>query len=120
MNRIRAFGKRMVVVAILMLLAGCTLPGLPDAGKISVGRWAEHPYVFTDTCWRIGQATYRRHYLYRQLVRLSKETGKRVFLDSWFYEIHYVVYEDGAWRIRGHAGEDTRALPFGTSPHPFF
>jgi hypothetical protein len=41
MNRIRAFVKRIVVVAILMLLAGCTLPGLPDAGKISVGRWAE-------------------------------------------------------------------------------
>lgn len=50
----------------------------------------------------------------------SKETGKRVFIDSWFYEIHHVVYENGAWRIRGHAGEDTKALPFGTSPHPFF
>jgi hypothetical protein len=51
---------------------------------------------------------------------LSRETGKRVILDSWFYEIHHVVFENGAWRIRGHAGEDTKALPFGTSPHPFF
>ena len=44
----------------------------------------------------------------------------RVIIDSWFYEIHHVVYEDGARRIRGHAGEDSKALPFGTSPHPFF
>lgn len=51
---------------------------------------------------------------------LSKDTGKRVIIDSWFYEIHHVAYDDGAWRIRGHAGEDTKALPFGASPHPFF
>ena len=51
---------------------------------------------------------------------LSKETRNRVIIDSWFYEIHHVAYEDRAWRIRGHAGEDTKALPFGTSPHPFF
>ena len=51
---------------------------------------------------------------------LSKDTGKRVILDSWFYEIHHVAHDDGAWCIRGHAGEDTKALPFGTSPHPFF
>ena len=41
MNRIRAFGKRMGLVAILMLLTGCSLPALPDAGKIYVDRWAE-------------------------------------------------------------------------------
>jgi hypothetical protein len=51
---------------------------------------------------------------------VSKETGKRVIIDSWFYEIHHVAYEDGAWRVRGHAGEDTKTLPFGMSPHPFF
>ncbi len=50
----------------------------------------------------------------------AKDTGKRVIIDSWFYEIHHMTNEDGAWRIRGHAGEDTKALPFGTSPHPFF
>ncbi|MEK7237329.1 MAG: hypothetical protein AAB242_11940 [Nitrospirota bacterium] len=41
MSRIRAFGKRMVLVAIVMLLGGCSLPALPDAGKIYVDRWAE-------------------------------------------------------------------------------
>lgn len=51
---------------------------------------------------------------------LSKETGKRGILDSWFYETHHLAYEDGEWRIIGHAGGDTKALPFGVSPHPFF
>ena len=41
MNRIRAFGECVVLVAILMFLAGCSLPALPDAGKIYVDRWAE-------------------------------------------------------------------------------
>ena len=41
MNRMRAFGERMVLVAIVTLLAGCSLPALPDAGKIYVDRWAE-------------------------------------------------------------------------------
>ena len=31
----------MVLVAIVMLLAGCSLPALPDAGRITVDRWAE-------------------------------------------------------------------------------
>lgn len=53
-------------------------------------------------------------------VNGAEEAFLRVIIDSWFCEIHHVAYEeDGAWRIRGHAGEDTRALPFGASPHPF-
>ncbi|MBM4125650.1 MAG: nuclear transport factor 2 family protein, partial [Nitrospira sp.] len=51
---------------------------------------------------------------------ISKETGKRVILDSWFYETHNMVYEDGGWRIRGHKGEGPKTLPFGVAPHPFF
>jgi hypothetical protein len=31
----------MVLVAIVMFLAGCSLPTLPDAGKIYIDRWAE-------------------------------------------------------------------------------
>ena len=41
MNRIRVFGKHMGLVAILMFLVGCSLPALPDVGKIYVDRWAE-------------------------------------------------------------------------------
>lgn len=51
----------------------------------------------------------------------SNRTGQRVNIDSWFVDVHFLTYEGGAWRIRGHAWEtpmkDTRyALP----PHPFF
>jgi ketosteroid isomerase-like protein len=74
--------------------------------RVHVGGPGEHPtadVTCTGSLWGI-----------------SKETGKRVTMDSWFYETHHVVKEDGAWRVRGHAGEDTKTLPFGTSPHPFF
>lgn len=51
---------------------------------------------------------------------LSKETGQRVIIDSWFNEVHHVVREQGTWRLRGHEGEEIQVLPFGASPHPFF
>jgi hypothetical protein len=47
-------------------------------------------------------------------------TGQRVNIDSWFEEAHHMVYEDGAWRIRGHAGEAPKVLQFGVAPHPLF
>jgi len=50
----------------------------------------------------------------------SDETGKRVNIDSWYEEVHYLVYEDGAWRIRGHAGEASKDPLFGKTPHPLF
>jgi hypothetical protein len=184
MSRLKAFGERMVLVALVMLLAGCSMPALPDAGKIYVDRWAEIKGGDKDVSEILAafnraeealhardleglMALYSEQYRYHGLSKSdlrkiweemfasydnlasthtfsriliggsakqptadisctgslwgsSKETGKRVFIDSWWYEIHHVVYEDGAWRIRGHAGEDTKVLPFGTSPHPFF
>lgn len=50
----------------------------------------------------------------------SDVAGQRVNIDSWFEEVHHMVYEDGRWRIRGHAGEPSKALQFGVAPHPFF
>ncbi|HXX75326.1 MAG TPA: hypothetical protein VEI50_09370 [Nitrospiraceae bacterium] len=50
----------------------------------------------------------------------SDESGKRVNIDSWYEEVHYMVYEDGAWRIRGHAGEASKDPLFGKTPHPLF
>jgi hypothetical protein len=54
------------------------------------------------------------------LYGISQETGERENVDSWYGEVHYLVYQDGAWRIRGHAGAPPKALQFGIAPHPFF
>ncbi|MBX3327732.1 MAG: hypothetical protein KF682_17695, partial [Nitrospira sp.] len=50
----------------------------------------------------------------------SKTSGLYVPIDSWYEEIHYLVHEEGAWRLRGNLGESPRVLPFGTAPHPLF
>ncbi len=50
----------------------------------------------------------------------SKTSGLVVPIDSWHEEIHYLVHEDGRWRIRGNAGERPSVMPFGTAPHPLF
>jgi hypothetical protein len=50
----------------------------------------------------------------------SKTSGLYVPIDSWHEEVHYLVLEDGAWRIRGNVGESPHVLPFGTAPHPLF
>ena len=54
------------------------------------------------------------------LSGLSKISGLRVPIDSWYEEVHYLTLEGGAWRIRGNVGETPRVLPFGTAPHPLF
>jgi hypothetical protein len=54
------------------------------------------------------------------LWAISKLTGRRVNIDSWFGDVHYLIYEDGAWRMRGHAWELPDPGRFVLSPHPFF
>jgi hypothetical protein len=54
------------------------------------------------------------------LSGISKTSGLRVPIDSWYEEVHFLTLEGGAWRIRGNAGETPRVLPFGTAPHPLF
>lgn len=51
---------------------------------------------------------------------LANETGQKVTVDSWFEEIHYLVKEDGAWRIIGNAGGAPETPRFGHAPHPLF
>jgi len=50
----------------------------------------------------------------------SKISGLYVPIDSWHEEVHYLVLEEGVWRVRGNVGESPRVLPFGTAPHPLF
>lgn len=51
---------------------------------------------------------------------LANETGQKVTVDSWFEEVHYLVKEDGAWRIIGNAGTAPESPRFGHAPHPLF
>jgi ketosteroid isomerase-like protein len=54
-------------------------------------------------------------------VRAVSKTGNlRVPIDSWYGEVHYMVKEDGTWKIRGNLGDVQTVLPFGTAPHPLF
>lgn len=49
----------------------------------------------------------------------AESTGERIIIDSWFEEMHRLVYEDGTWRILGHDGEDQQAVQNGAA-HPYF
>ena len=50
----------------------------------------------------------------------ANETEQKVTVDSWFEEVHYLVKEDGAWRIIGNAGTVPETPRFGHAPHPLF
>lgn len=50
----------------------------------------------------------------------SKESGERVILDSWFFEVHHLVSEEGSWRVHGVPGELPETLGLPVIPHPFF
>jgi hypothetical protein len=45
------------------------------------------------------------------LYGTEEQTGKRITLDSWFREVHYLVKEEGLWRFLGNAGEAPRPSP---------
>lgn len=51
---------------------------------------------------------------------LANETEQKITVDSWFEEIHYLVKEEGAWRIIGNAGSMPETPRFGHAPHPLF
>ena len=55
------------------------------------------------------------------LWAISTDTNRRVNIDSWYNEVHYLAYLDGAWRIQGHAWDaansETRTVG---PPHPLF
>jgi len=49
------------------------------------------------------------------------EGGRKITLDSWFHEVHYLVHDDGAWRFLGNAGEAPGTAPPTSAPHhPLF
>lgn len=55
------------------------------------------------------------------LYGTDEQSGKRVTLDSWFREVHYLVKEGENWRFLGNAGDVPVAAPFAAAPHhPLF
>lgn len=55
------------------------------------------------------------------LYGTDQQSGKRVTLDSWFREVHYLVKDGETWRFLGNAGEVPAAAPFASAPHhPLF
>jgi hypothetical protein len=171
-------------IVVPILAQGCSLPALPDLGRVQIDRWAEITGDDRDVAailaafnraeealhennldgvMALYSDRYRHHGLSKDDLRtiweemmkdydglasthifsrvkaiasgkvptarisctgsfwgVSKATKQRDIIDSWFFEIHDLVYEDGAWRIFGHDGGETATVPFGRSPHPFF
>ena len=55
------------------------------------------------------------------LYGVDKESGKTITIDSWANEVHYLIYEDGAWRFLGNKGGVTESVPPSSAPHhPLF
>lgn len=55
------------------------------------------------------------------LYGIDRDSGKRITIDSWAGEVHYLVYEDGAWRFLGNKGGITESVPPSSAPHhPLF
>lgn len=55
------------------------------------------------------------------LYGTEKASGKRITIDSWFREVHYLVKEDGVWHFLGNAGNVPTEAPAWTAPHhPLF
>ena len=55
------------------------------------------------------------------LYGTDQQSGKRVTIDSWFREVHYLVKDGETWRFLGNAGEVPAAAPFSSAPHhPLF
>ncbi len=56
------------------------------------------------------------------LWAISRATNRRVNIDSWYNEIHYLAKFAGSWRIEGHAWEVANHEDARTTrpPHPLF
>ncbi len=48
---------------------------------------------------------------------MKKEVVEPVSIDIWFDTIHYMILEDGEWKIIGHDPERGEEDPFGAAIH---
>lgn len=50
----------------------------------------------------------------------TNQTDERVNLASWLGDIHFLIYENGSWRIRGQGRKSPDLKSFGGIPPPLF
>ncbi|NOT21224.1 MAG: hypothetical protein HOP22_00645 [Nitrospiraceae bacterium] len=78
-------------------------------------------HVFSKITVEVGEVPKAEITCTGSLWASSVRTGERVNIDSWFGVVHLLIYEGGAWRIRGYAGESPRIAPrYALPPHPLF
>jgi hypothetical protein len=96
-----------------------------DVRKIWEGLLAQHhriasSHMFTKIVVVDGKHPTAEITCTGSLWATADPSGKRENIDSWFEEVHHMVYENGEWRITGQVGEHPRAPEFGVAPHPLF
>ncbi len=78
-------------------------------------------HVFSKITVEVGEVPKAEITCTGSLWASSARSGERVNIDSWFGVVHLLIYEGGAWRIRGYAGEIPRIAPrYALPPHPLF
>ncbi len=51
---------------------------------------------------------------------INTRTGKKERIDGWVDEVHYLIHEEGEWKIFGHDTESIEPGQFGVAFHPLF
>ena len=51
---------------------------------------------------------------------VNARSGEKERIDNWVEELHYLVHEDGKWKIIGHEVESPEEGRFGVAFHPLF
>ena len=80
---------------------------------------SQHSFSRTEMAPSLGKARVAKLTCSGSLWATHKETGKRVTLDSWLGEVHYLIYEKGKWKFRGRSRTPS-TLRFGDALHPLF
>jgi hypothetical protein len=80
---------------------------------------SQHSFARSEMAPTLGKIQVVKLTCSGSLWATNKETGKRVTVDSWLGEVHYLIYENGKWKFRGRT-KNSSALRFGDSLHPLF
>ncbi len=80
---------------------------------------SQHSFSRSETAPTLGKTRVAKLTCSGSLWATNKETGKRVTVDSWLGEVHFLVYENGKWKFRGRT-KNSAKLVFGDALHPLF